>query len=287
MEKTMPRLDHFESTFRAATKEHYHYTPISFEKIFVVTDLEKQAATQLGDSLKRYLGTAAPKAVWSIWEGKDYNHVGDLLSQIEKEKPDLICTYRQLKSVHHAWPYSLGEYLDILTQMTPTPVFVLPHPEKAQALFEKERLLEVMALTDHLAGNARLVDYGVAFTPAEGTLFLAHLEDEAVFKRYIDVIGKIPSLDTETAREKIAEQLLKEPYDYIQSCRAVLAASQQSRQIEPILQMKSSIADYKAIFEKYNIDLLVLNTKDADQMAMHGLAYPLAVEMQEMPMLML
>ena len=35
------------------------------------------------------------------------------------------------------------------------------------------------------------------------------------------------------------------------------------------------------------IDLLVLNTKDEDHSAMHGLAYPLAVELRNIPLLML
>lgn len=30
-----------------------------------------------------------------------------------------------------------------------------------------------------------------------------------------------------------------------------------------------------------------MNTKDEDQLAMHGLAYPLAVELREIPLLML
>jgi hypothetical protein len=32
---------------------------------------------------------------------------------------------------------------------------------------------------------------------------------------------------------------------------------------------------------------LVLNTKQEDQLAMHGLAYPLCVELQDSPILML
>jgi hypothetical protein len=35
------------------------------------------------------------------------------------------------------------------------------------------------------------------------------------------------------------------------------------------------------------VDLLVMNTKDEDHSAMHGLAYPLAVELRGTPLLML
>ena len=39
--------------------------------------------------------------------------------------------------------------------------------------------------------------------------------------------------------------------------------------------------------EKHDVDLLVFNTKEEDQLAMHGVAYPLAVELRRLPLLML
>ena len=36
-----------------------------------------------------------------------------------------------------------------------------------------------------------------------------------------------------------------------------------------------------------SFDLLVMNTKDDEQMAMHGLAYPLAIEVRSIPLLLL
>ena len=45
--------------------------------------------------------------------------------------------------------------------------------------------------------------------------------------------------------------------------------------------------DIVALVEERGVDLLVLHTKDAGQMAMHGLAYPLAVELRSTPLLML
>ena len=47
---------------------------------------------------------------------------------------------------------------------------------------------------------------------------------------------------------------------------------------------KEQSAFYQAIDR---VDLLVMNTKDEDQLAMHGLAYPLAVELRQIPLLML
>jgi hypothetical protein len=41
------------------------------------------------------------------------------------------------------------------------------------------------------------------------------------------------------------------------------------------------------LITQHHIDLLVFNTKDDDQLAMHGLAYPLAIELRQIPLLML
>jgi hypothetical protein len=41
------------------------------------------------------------------------------------------------------------------------------------------------------------------------------------------------------------------------------------------------------LIEQHEVDLLVLNTKDDDQFAMHGISYALAVELRQIPLLML
>ena len=48
-----------------------------------------------------------------------------------------------------------------------------------------------------------------------------------------------------------------------------------------------SLSDYKLYIQEYKIDLLVMHAKDHDQLAMHGLAYPLAIELREIPLLMI
>ena len=45
--------------------------------------------------------------------------------------------------------------------------------------------------------------------------------------------------------------------------------------------------EVRARIDEKNVALLVLNTKDHDQLAMHGLAYPLAVELNHVPLLLL
>ncbi|MFP6649348.1 MAG: hypothetical protein VB817_07795, partial [Pirellulaceae bacterium] len=116
-------------------------------------------------------------------------------------------------------------------------------------------------------------------------------------------------------------QLLKEPADYILSCQQALEqrpdhsirgqqhtkGSQaleraetgvpdgkqggkppaRTLQVESVIMLGHLLEDYKRLIARHEIDLLVLNTKDEDQLAMHGLAYPLAIEMREIPLLLL
>ena len=145
----------------------------------------------------------------------------------------------------------------------------------------------VMAITDHLTGDHHLVSYAAALTAPGGKLFLTHVEDEAAFERYISTIGKIPTIDTESARHEILDQLLKEPRDYIASCREVLRREALPIELEEIIALGHHLTDYRRLIEEHDVNLLVLNTKDDDQLAMHGLAYPLSVELRDTPMLLL
>ena len=120
-----------------------------------------------------------------------------------------------------------------------------------------------------------------------GTLTLSHVEDAQVFERYLDVISKIPSIDTDNARATIEARLLKEPTDYIDSVRDALAAANMPVTVEAMVQLGHQLSDYRRLIDERRIDMLVLNTRDDEQLAMHGLAYPIAVELRAVPILML
>jgi hypothetical protein len=145
----------------------------------------------------------------------------------------------------------------------------------------------VMAITDHLTGDEQLVNAALAFCEPGGTLFLAHVEDDATFARYLDAISKIPEIDTATARERLQQQLLKEPRDYVASVAEALRTAGVGVTAEPLIQMGHAVPQYTALVAHHEIDLLVMHTKDDDHSAMHGLAYPLAVELRTTPLLML
>jgi len=130
-----------------------------------------------------------------------------------------------------------------------------------------------------------LVRFAAGFTRRPGKLFLAHVEDDTVFERYLDVIGKIPEIDTSMAAELIRDRLIRDARDYARSCGESLGGDDLT--VSPRILWGHRLTVYQELIRQEEIDLLVMNTKDDDQLAMHGLAYPLAVEFNTTPLLLL
>lgn len=284
----MTKIDQFESVFLSSAKAVYRGQSIGLAKVLVVTDLGSAEAEALAERLRRFLRVLGPEVRFVPVTGDRCETIEQLLGLVEQDRPDLICSYRNLHSLAWQWPHSLGAHLDVLTQATEVPVLVIPHPKAKREL--EHALVDtnvVMAVTDHLAGDDRLVSYAVRFTERDGTLYLTHVEDGATFDRYIQTISKIASIDTETAERDIRQQLLKEPLDYIRSCRERIEADRLPVRIEEVVLIGSGLREYTRLIEEHKVDLLVMNTKEDNQLAMHGLAYPLAVELRQIPLLML
>lgn len=284
----MPNIDQFESAFKAADKTLFAPESVSIKSVLVITDVDQTQSKQFADRSRHFMNVLEQDSVqWSVLDGDQFASVGELLQKVEQHQADLICTYRNLTSEkEHA--YSLGVHVDVLAQVTAAPVLLLPHP---RVLRDNEELLNdtknVMAITDHLTGDHHLVSYAARMTADHGTLFLTHVEDETTFERYMETIGKIPTMDTESAREELIGRLLKEPRDYIKSCRKVLQQAGAQMEVEDIVMLGHRLADYERLIKEQSTDLLVLNTKDENQLAMHGQAYPLTVELRETAMLLL
>lgn len=288
----MSKVDQFESVFRAATKAVYQLDAPHVTKVLLVTDFDAKAAEQFRYANHQYLSVIdaieAETVSWDTVTGDEYQNVAELLECVEQHRPDLVLTYRHLKSDAWKWPFSLGAHLDVLTQAAGCPVLVVPHPTEGGAMAHALANTDVvMAITDHLTGDDRLVNWSVRFTARGGALLLTHVENENVFERYLETIGKIPTIDTDHAREAILGQLLKEPTDYIQSCKGVLDDAGLGIEVRPIVTIGHRLETYKRFIDDHEVDLLVMNTKDEYQAAMHGLAYPLAVELRSIPLLLL
>ncbi len=285
----MTNVDQFESVFRSAAKEIYVPRPIEVRNVLCLHDLDAERYPAFERAMLRFLGVLGPGIQMTPLAAGDVTDLEALLQATLRAEPDLICTYRGLLSEGWRHPFSLGERLDVVTQATPFPVLVVPHPgnEKAWAGGPPE-LDRVMAITDHLATEAGMIDWAHRFTKIEGgMLLLAHVEDEYTFERYIDAISKVPTIDTDVARETLHAQLLKEPSDYIDSCRKALQAQGEHIDVRGVVNMGQRLGDIRGLISEHEVDLLVMNTKNEDQLAMHGLAYPLAVELREVAILML
>lgn len=284
----MTTVDQFESVFRSADKPRFEWERPTLETVLLLTDQTEADHGAWSRSVMDFLGPppAGTERRGIDAAGEAADGIGALLEIVQRYDPDLICTYRHLHTEGWRWPYTLGDHVEVLTQATPVPVLVLPHPK-----LESGRLPEaartVMALTDHLAGDSRLVRHAASLTAPGGTLWLTHVEDDMTFARYMETIGRIEAIDTDVARETIREKLMKSARDYIASCREVLAAAGLDLTIEASVQMGHKLHTYVDLIDEHDVDLLVFNTKDEDQLAMHGMAYPLAVQIRHVPMLML
>ena len=196
---SMTRIDQFESVFKAAVKTVFSYEELRFASGLVVTDLDEAGATEFGDRVRGFLTELGlpPELTWRDVHGAEFRSAEDLLHLVEREAPDLICTYRSLHSGGWKWGHTLGEHVDVLTQVAHLPRARDASPGKPARVLRARsgsrhgRSL-VMAITDHLAGRSRGSSTGPSTSRSPGgRLLLAHVEDEQTFDRYLDVISKI------------------------------------------------------------------------------------------------
>ena len=163
------KVDQFESIFRSAAKTRFEYSAVQVESVLVISDRDERAASEFGDLVRSRLAVLerGENIRWRVVHGGEYDSVPALLELVETERPGLICTYRHLHSDSWQWPYTLGEYIDVLTQVTSTPIIVLPHPER-QPVDAVRGTKVVMAMTDHLVGDHALVNWAARFTDEGG-----------------------------------------------------------------------------------------------------------------------
>lgn len=285
----MTTLDQFESAFARADKVQFHLAPEPIRKILFLTDLDDEASERHLQELKTFLVVleeSEQPPEWHTLAGSHYANGPEVLAKIAELEPDLIVTYRLLKEITKDQTYSLGTYLDVLSQSILAPILVIPRDPQDMNLAQGTP--QVLAVTGHLTGDDRLVNWALPFVRGDkGDLFLGHIEDDHAFGRYLEVIGKIPALDTATAREEIQAQLLKEPKEFIESVKAAVSKARPQLQVHGIVRLGHRVRDYAQLVSEHEVDLLVIEGKDESQVAMSGLAYSLAVELTNLPILIL
>ena len=57
--------------------------------------------------------------------------------------------------------------------------------------------------------------------------------------------------------------------------------------VESLVQTGHRVSDYTRLVDAHEVDVLVFHSRDEDQVAMHGTAYPLAVELRSVPLLLI
>jgi hypothetical protein len=146
-------------------------------------------------------------------------------------------------------------------------------------------------VTDHISGEHALVNYGARFCGKQptggGDIWLCHVEDDLVFARYLRAISQIPEIDTLNAEELIDRRLLKDASDFIETCIAELKEHALPFVLHSSVERGHRLKQYRELVNENHIELLVANTKDEDQLAMHGMAYSLSVELTHVAMLLL
>ena len=284
----------FESQFKGAIRQQYTHVPLALDTIFLVTDMAPDRAERVLASCKRFLGQVrcTRESTWRVFTVEDLPPIPRLLELVEAENPGLLITYRNLTE-HPRYPRSsLGNYVDSVTQATSVPVLVLPvrRSDDVDAEHLRTRLDDtdrVIVVTEHLTDDPQLVRYGAEFTGTGGLLLLSHVEDEDAYERYMHAIERIPEIDNDEARELIAARLLKDARDFVDNAAQTLHDGVLDIRVSPLVQMGRTIDTYRRLIAEHDVRLIVADAKDPARSAMSELAYSVAVEFLDVPILLL
>ena len=284
----MVLIDEFESQFRRAAKEHFKFESIGWEKILIVVEKPEVLEGHVNQLSANMLGSkfaASPKV--EVFSLLPQEPVTEFIKRIKEIEPSLIITHRHLFHLSPQQIQSLGIHIDVITQSTDIPVLLIPETDSCESHDIPTTFKKVIVLSDHLPKDSHLISYGISVAAENAELILVDMEDRLAFDRFIEIVSKIPEIDTELAREKVKEQLFKEAEEFQDDCLATLVELNLPLTLKKEVRFGSTVADFRELVSAHNADLIVMNTKDHEQLAMHGLAYPLAVEFTDIPLVML
>ncbi len=284
---TLEHLDEFESVFRRAEQEQFVYTEKKIDHVLLILEERQTQTDSTIDALKQFSDTLSKVEKWETLQVGPGTTVQNLEEKVKKSTADLLITWRHLHEKEVVARCSLGTYVDMLTQATDFPILLLPGSAASPATIQGRKCDTVLAATDHLAGDHRLVNFAAAMANRNGKLVLCHVEDDLIMQRYIQAIERIPELNTELVKSKLQQQLNRDVVRYLQAARESMEKAGVPVQIETELTAGHRLSTYKELIVSHKADLLVMNTKDEEQLAMHGLAYAMSIEFIELPQLLL
>ena len=282
----MSTIDQFESTFRSAIKPLYNHSKIKILDVMLISDLKIEFAQQFQNQVQNFLFPLGQDLNFNSLKASQSHDLNQLLEHINKSKPQLIVTHRHLHTSNKEHLYTLGDHIEVLTQITQVPILLFPE-NIAQSEVTLTSPSNVLVLTDQLVEHPRLVDYALSLMKDSGQLFLAHIEDEMQFERYMNMIAKIPEIDTESARTFLREQMYKDAQNFFSVIDQNIKDQNLAIDVQASFRMGHKLRTYVSIANENNVELVVIQGKDQDQIAMHGLSYPLAVELNHLPLLII
>jgi len=280
-------IDEFESMFRRAERDLFQLVDIPIESVVVISDGDQHDAQSTIDTVKGFVTRLDKVSNWRMITGNQFRTVAELLEILDQHQTDLVITHRHLHEDSFVPQHSLGVYLDVLTQTTSIPVLVMPGSAARPASVAERVCDRVMVVADHISGDNRLINYGVRMCREGGSIWLCHVEDNATFERYMQAIARIPEIDSDDARILIENQLMKDAQEFIDGCIAVINNEGPNITVQSHVGRGHHLQDYRQLLQDNDADLLILNTKDDDQLAMHGRAYSISVELTDVAMLLL
>lgn len=281
----MTQIDEFESIFRRAERERFSYQPMPMSRVALLTDRDRDFAESAVSAVQRHLPALAGSE-FELVTGDRFSTVNEVIELLTDLEPDLVVTFRHLQEGMLVPQHSLGVYLDVLTQVLKPPVLMLPGTSADPDLPTTEAK-SVLVLTDHIRGDARLISAAAAFAPAAAELHLAHVEDDLVFQRYMNTIDRIPGLNSDVARDQLEATLLGDARQYMEAAVEGLEAAGVPHTTTLHLERGHRLKAFKSLIEQSAADVCVFNTKDDEQLAMHGMAYAVAVEVVDRSLLLL
>ncbi len=280
-------IDEFESIFKRSEKVKYEYQDLEIKSVLLISDQNEPSVSNLKDQAQKFLPSIKSNTEWNTVRGDQFSNLGDLLRLLQEHSPDLVITYRHLQEESLIPQHSLGVYVDVLTQVIQIPILLLPGTAQKPKSLDEMSCQRVMIVTDHIRGDSNLINYGVKLCTEQGTVWLCHIEDDLIFQRYLNAISRIPEIETHQAEELIQNRLLDDASEFIDSCIQDLSTRRPDLTYQSSVGLGHHLKIYRDLVNQQNINLLIFNTKDEDQLAMHGLGYSMSIEFTDRPLLLL
>lgn len=277
----MLKIDHFASLFRAADKEQVDIPDVLVSRVALITDVSKEESNKLWE---RWKGIFPTPVEIILLDGTMTQSLPLLIEALNGVEVDLVVTYRCLHSDAWKYPYAVGSYIEVLTQIVSFPVLLMPHIHEDMKNYANAK--QILLMSSELTKESALVGFANAFATKNSSLLLAQIDDKSMFLRIIDIISKIPQIDTDDAKQYISQRREQEMNDWVFRCKQSLSQKSNAPVVSQIDMLDPSMKQCAEVIEKHKADLVVINTKDDEQLAIHGLAYPIMVQFRHIPLLL-